>query len=535
MELQWIGVAFLLGLVARRLGQPPLLGFLAAGFGLELLGLRPDEALRDLADLGILLLLFTIGLKLDVRSLLRRYVLGVTLVHMGVTTALIMGLLLGAAALVAAGPLAALGWREALLVAFAGSFSSTVFAVKLLESRDDASSLYGRAALGILIVQDLVAVVFLAASKGDWPSPWALGVLALPLTRPLIGKLLGLVGHRELLLLAGLAATLGGASLFELVGLKADLGALVAGLLCAGHARSEELAKSLLGLKDVFLVGFFLTIGLTGLPTWESFAVAVALSLLLPFKSGFFLWLATRFRLRARTALLMAFALGNYSEFGLIVGAVAVSAGWLAPSWLVTLALATGLSFLASSLLNERAFDVYRARREWLARFERAEPVPEERAVHVGDAQVLVFGMGRVGTHAYDSVAKALGADVVGFDIDPRVVEAHRENDRHVIEASATDADFWERLDIDREAVRLVLLAMSSHHENRIAIRQLRDEGFEGTIGATARHDDEVSALEREGADVVFHVLEDAGPAFADRALEACQLPRAAPVDTNHP
>ena len=531
MELQWIGVAFLLGLAVRRLGQPPLLGFLAAGFFLELVGLRPDAALVELADLGILLLLFAIGLKLDLRSLVRPFVLGVASIHMVATTALFGGLLLGLAVLFPAGQLAGLGMREAALVGFGASFSSTVYAVKLLEARDDAGSLYGRASIGILIVQDLAAVFFLAASKGEWPSPWALALLPLPFTRPLFGRLLQLAGHRELLLLAGLSAALGGAALFELVGLKADLGALVAGLLCAGHGKSEELGKTLLSLKDVFLVGFFLTIGLTGLPTWETFAMALGFALLLPVKVGFFFWLATRFRLRARTSLLLSLSLGNFTEFGLIVGSVAVSAGWLAPSWLVTLALATGISFFFASLLDGRAFALYRARRERLARFERPERVSEEEPVQVGQAEVLVFGMGRVGTHAYDHVREALGEGVVGFDVDDRVVARHCEEGRRVVEASATDADFWERLQVEREGVRLVLLCMSSHQDNCSAIRQLREEGFEGPVAATARFGDEVETLREEGADLVFHVMADAGPAFAARGLELAGFATAAAAE----
>jgi predicted Kef-type K+ transport protein len=525
LELQWIGVAFLLGLATRRVGQPPLLGFLAAGFGLELLGLRPDEALRNLADVGILLLLFTIGLKLDLRALLRPYVLGTSVVHMGLTT-LGLGTLLAFGAALAVGPLTFLGLREVGVLAFAASFSSTVYAVKLLEERDDPSSLYGRVAVGILIVQDIAAVVFLAASKGEWPSPWALALVPLVFARPVLWKVLEMAGHRELLVLAGLAAALGGAALFDRVGLKSDLGALVAGVVLGGHGKSKELADNLLSLKDVFLVGFFLSIGLTGLPTWENLGVALALCLLLPLKVLFFFALLTRFRLRARTALLASLGLGNYSEFGLIVGAVAVSAGWLPSSWLVTLALAVGLSFLFASILNGRAFTFYRRFRDRLLRFEHPRRVEEERPVHAGDAEVLIFGMGRVGTRAYDAVREAIGDAVVGFDVDDRLVARHRTAGRRVHEASATDPDFWERLQVDRDAVRLVLLAMSSHVENRVAIDQLREAGFEGVLAATARFDDEVETLEKQGADVVFHAFADAGPAFAERAMKRAGLVR---------
>jgi len=523
MELKWIGVAFVLGLAVRRLGQPPLLGFLAAGFLLEFLGLRPDVQLVDLANIGVLLLLFAIGLKLDLRSLIKPYVFGLAAIHMALITLALGGALFGLAALLPVGPLVGLDGREAALIGFAASFSSTVYVVKLLEARNDSGSFYGQVALGILIVQDVVAVVFLAVSKGEWPSLWAFALLALPLLRPLVGRLLGFAGHGELLLLAGLSAALGGAALFEVVGLKADLGALVAGLICAGHSKSEELAKTFVGLKDVFLVGFFLTIGLTGLPTWETFAMALALSLVLPIKAGLFFWLATRMRLRARTALLLALSLGNFSEFGLIVGTVAVSVGWLDASWLVTLALAAGVSFFFSSLLDARALELYRARRDRLARFETKERVPEERAVEVGRAEVLVFGMGRVGAAAFDAVRAQLGDEVVGFDNDDRVVSQHVQEGRRVVHASATDADFWERLRIDREGVRLVLLAMASHEDNRNAIRQIRREGFTGPVAAVIRFEDEAEALEAEGADLTFHVLGDVGLAFAARGLRLAE------------
>ncbi|MEM9193229.1 MAG: cation:proton antiporter, partial [Myxococcota bacterium] len=154
MELLWIGVAFVLGFVAKRLGQPPLLGFLAAGFVLEGIGFRPDASLEELANVGVLILLFTIGLKLDLRTVIRPEVWAVTALHMSLTTASIAALALGlgAAGLAA---FSGLAWESAAVLGFALSFSSTIFAVKLLEERDDANAIYGRVAIGVLVVQDL--------------------------------------------------------------------------------------------------------------------------------------------------------------------------------------------------------------------------------------------------------------------------------------------------------------------------------------------------------------------------------------------
>jgi glutathione-regulated potassium-efflux system ancillary protein KefC len=486
---------------------------------LELFGLRPDESLRELSQVGILLLLFAIGLKLDVRSLATRPVFGTALVHMALSVGFFMAVVLGLAT-VGLGLFEDVDLQAAGLIAFALSFSSTVFAVKVLEERDDMATVYGRMAVGVLIVQDIAAVVFITLSGGEWPSPWAFALFALIPLRPLVARALEWCGHGELLVLAGLAAALGAAALFDYVGLKADLGALAAGVICGGHRKSSELASSLLGLKDVFLVGFFLTVGLTGLPTPEMVGVALVLALLLPLKAGLFFFLLTRFGLRARSGVLAGAGLTTYSEFGLIVAAVGVSKGWLPTPWMVTLAIAAGVSFILGAALNSRAFGFYRARRALLLRLERPERLPDEEQVDVSWASALVFGMGRIGAPAYDEIKKVLGTNVAGFDVDRTRVDEHQAEGRRVFVASATDADFWERLHIERERVQLVLLAMSSNEENRIAIEQLRAEGYEGTIAATARYDDEVAGLNDVGADVVFRSFADAGPAFARQALD---------------
>ena len=518
VELLWIGVAFLLGFIAKRLRQPPLLGFLAAGFVLELLGFRPDIALEELANVGVLLLLFTIGLKLDVSSVVRPVVWAVTLLHMVASVALVAIVVLTLAAL-NVGAFAGLDLKVAALIGFALSFSSTVFVVKLLEERDDSAALYGRVAIGILVVQDLVAVGFLAATAEALPSPWAFALIGLIPLRPLLHRLLSACGHGELLVLGGLAATLGGAGLFYALGLKGDLGALVAGILLGGHPKAQELSKSLYGIKDVFLVGFFLTVGLTGLPTLENLVVALGLLLLLPLKGALFLFLAARFRLRARTSLMIGAGLTQFSEFGLIVGAVAVSRGWLDAGWLVSLALCLALSFLVSSPLNSRVFELYTRLRSRLVRMETAARLPEEEAVDASGAKILIFGMGRVGAGAYDALVAIGETALVGFDIDERVIQRHREAGREVRRASATDIDFWERLHVDRDQVKLIMLAMSSTTENVTAITQLRAAGFRGEITAATVYDDEVAELRAAGANAAFNLLAEAGTGFAEHAL----------------
>jgi predicted Kef-type K+ transport protein len=278
---------------------------------------------------------------------------------MAVTTLLIFGFLFLGKNLLHS-PLVDLSWQSLLILGLALSFSSTVYAVKVLEEKGDMTSLYGRIAIGILIMQDIFAVIFLSISSGKLPSVWALSVLGLPLIRPVLYRLLDMSGRGELFILCGLFFALGvGAEFFSLVGLKPDLGALVIGVLIAGHHRAAELSKALFGFKELMLVGFFLSIGITGLPTWGMLVASLVLCLLLPFKTAIYHLIVSRFGLRARTSLFSSLTLTNFSEFGLIVASIAVSQELLPSEWLLIMAVTVSISFALSSPLSYFAENIY--------------------------------------------------------------------------------------------------------------------------------------------------------------------------------
>ncbi|MGZ5378696.1 MAG: cation:proton antiporter domain-containing protein, partial [Mycobacterium sp.] len=331
----YLVITFGLGGLAMALRLPPLVGFLAAGFLINALDVEDVPQLEVLADLGVTLLLFAIGLKLNARILLRREVWLTTSVHMLVSVVL-GSIALWLAAVAGVAMLSGQSVQTIALLAFALSFSSTVFVVKVLEERGESHALYGRVAIGILVMQDIVAVVFLTATSGHMPSPWALALVALwPLTR-FARKIWSRLGHGEMQSLFGIVmALVPGYALFSAVGLKGDLGALIIGVLLASHSASSELSRSLFHIKELLLVGFFVSIGLTGLPDLPTIGVALLMVLLLPFKAAWYVLLLSRMKLRYRTALLAGLGLMNYSEFGLIVVSVGVSAGLLAEAWLV--------------------------------------------------------------------------------------------------------------------------------------------------------------------------------------------------------
>ncbi len=397
MHVVPLGIAFILGLVARAAHLPPLIGFLAAGFVLGSLGMTNTPLLQAIADLGVTLLLFTIGLKLHLKDLAAPVVWLTATVHMVLISG-IVALVLLILAVFGLGLFAGMDAKTGLLIGFAMSFSSTVFAVKVLEARGEMGAIHGRIAIGLLIVQDIVAVVFIAISAGKIPSPWAILLFGLIPLRPLLFKVLEKVGHGELLVLMGWMLPLVGAALFEVVGIKADLGALVLGVLLAGHHKTDELAKSLLNFKDLFLIGFFLSIGLSGELSWAAFGTAVLLvALIVPLKTALYFLLMTRQKMRSRSATLASLSLTNFSEFGLIVGAIGVSHAWLDSTWLSVLALSLSISFLVASPLNAMSKQLYQRWRHPLHRFETRTRLPGDDMIRAGKAQVdrVRHGTGR--------------------------------------------------------------------------------------------------------------------------------------------
>ncbi|MBY6109856.1 MULTISPECIES: cation:proton antiporter family protein [Halomonas] len=527
IEPIFVLTAFVSGLAAMALRLPPLVGFLAGGFILNALGYDETPVLTLIAHLGVTLMLFTIGLKLNVKTLLRPDVWGGASLHMLASVVLFVGILAVLKAIVTLGwltspngLLAGLDLTTLLVLAFALSFSSTVFVVKVLEKRSETHAAYGRLAIGILIMQDLFAVIFLTASTGKLPSPWALGLFALLPLAPLLRRLLDRMGHGEMQMLCGVVMALVlGYGLFEAVGVKGDLGALIIGMLLAPHPAAQTLSRSMFNIKELLLVGFFLSIGLTALPSWSLFGIALLLVALLPLKSLLYQLILMRFGMRHRTSVLATLSLSNYSEFGLIVGAIAVSSGWLAPQWLVVVSLAVALSFVVSAILNAVSEQFYRWLEPRLPPVDEASLSPSDRPIEVGDAEAVVLGMGRIGRSVYRRLTKEYGLKVLGVDSNPKSVKMLADKGFNIVEGDAVDSDFWDKMLMSSQ-VELVVLAMPHHAGNLFALKQLRSRHFPGKITAVVEYLEEIDTIRELGAHAVYHVYDEAGRALADSAAE---------------
>ncbi len=504
---------FAMGLLAFKIGLPPMVGFLVMGFILKANGMESSQELREIADLGVTIMLFTIGLKLNLQSLLRIQIWGVASAHMLITI-VVYSLLFFVLSYMGLASFSGLSIWTILLLSFALSFSSTVFAVKVLEGKNEMGALYAQIAIGILIVQDIFAVIFLTASTGKIPSIWALGLFALPLVRPLLYKIMDQVKHGELLILYSLLLAVGGATLFELVGMKADLGALIFGILLANHAKSAEVSKTLYVFKDLFLVGFFVNIGLSGTPTMENLIIASILSVLMFSKVFLFFWLSIKTKLRARTSFLTAISLANYSEFGLIVGAIGVSNGWMSSEWLITIAIALAMTFVIASPLNALAHNLYADYSLRLRKWQTQERLFDERQIDVSGSKVLIFGMGRIGTGVYEDLIIHCPEKVTGIDFDAIAYKQHKIENRKVIYADVMDKDFWGKINLTE--INLIFLNLPDIDKNLFTLEQLDKKGFKGNIAAIAMYDDEIDVLKKAGASEVYNFYSEAGIGFAE-------------------
>ncbi|CAH9019884.1 cation:proton antiporter [Candidatus Nitrosacidococcus sp. I8] len=512
MEIFWIAIAYILGLVASHLGLPPLVGYLVGGFILGEWNIGENPTIHAISDIGVLLLLFSVGLKINIRSLLRWEVLGVGFSYLIISSVGSILLLL-----LAGTPLLA-----AIFLGLGLSFSSTVFAAKTLEEKGSIGAFHGRLAIGILVLQDLVAVTMLVFIQGSSFSPWILAFLiSVPIIRLFLRSLLTWSGHKELLLLYGLLITLGGSEAFKSLGLSGELGALVAGMLLTGHLHTEELSKTLWGLKEVFLVGFFLQIGFGGLPGLHDGIWILLFTVLLPLRVIIYFFLGIFFQLKARTAFLTTLALSSYSEFTLIVGAAAVKSNILPATWLPVLALLVTASLIIAAPLNKMSYELFTYFEKWLISFERKIPHPEGEAPDIRKTTWLIVGMGQSGTAAYDFLAQK-HQRVQGLDSDLLVVQQQQKQSRQVNYGDAEDPDLLNKINL--KPMIGIILGMPELATKLHLAQKLRQNDYSGIVAAMSLYPEEDSKLYNSGINLISHPFADVGERLAERALAQKRL-----------
>ena len=221
--------------------------------------------------------------------------------------------------------------------------------------------------------------------------------------------------------------------------------------------------------------------------------------------------------MRARTATLSSLTLANYSEFGLIVGAIAVSNAWLTEDWLVTIALALTMTIIIAAPINMRAIRLYDRLRPTARKFETKSVLPEDEPVDIGDAKIAVIGMGQLGTGVYDQLAPDYGNLLIGIDSDPDIIATHKAAGRNVVRADATDDEMWERT--TDTPIEVGILALKRHQENLGIVNRVRKRNRNAKMFAVASHEDEVAELIDAGAEAAWNMYSEAGIGLASEVI----------------
>ena len=539
------------GFVGLLLRQPLIVSFIAVGIvaGPSVLNIaRSDEQIDLLAELGIAILLFLVGLKLAfklVRTLGSvALVTGLGQVLFTTVFGFGIGLALG------------LDTLTAFYVAVALTFSSTIIIVKLLSDKREIDSLHGRIALGFLIVQDIVVVIAMivlsaigVGAAGDAALTDVLAVLGYGLAmlfavalfiryaaNPLVDRL-SQAPELMVSFAIGWAALL--AAVGHYLGFGKELGGLLAGVSLASTAYREAIAARLVSLRDFLLLFFFIALGasLDMSVLGASVGPAVVLSLFVLIGNPLIvLIIMITMGYRKRTSFLAGITVAQISEFSLIFMAMGVTIGHVTDQALGLVTLVGLITIATSTYMITYSHQIYDRMEPLLRVFDRRiAATPREDAPSIAQGHdVILFGMGRYGLGIASALREA-GLNVLGVDFSPEAIRQAREGGYDVIFGDATDPEFLAHLPLG--AAKWLVLAVPEHetgltHDDprRALLRAVRDLGYRGRIAVAAHHEQTAAELSQAEADIVMMPYRDAAAAAARMILSAESAPRA-PID----
>ena len=531
------GAIGLFGIVLR---QPLIVSFIAVGLlaGSSALDVvRSDEQISLLSQLGIAVLLFLVGIKLDVKLIRSLGAVALTTGLGQVAFTSFFGYLIGLSL--------GLGHITSLYVAVALTFSSTIIIVKLLSDKREIDSLHGQIALGFLIVQDLVvvlAMIVLSAigigaagdgghGGGSVPMVLASGVAMVALVMLFVRYVANplteqLARAPELLVIFAIAMAAMFAAIGDTVGLGKEVGGLLAGVALASTPYRETIAARLAPLRDFLLLFFFIALGsaldLSLLGAHVIGAIVFSLFVLIG-NPLIVLAIMGAMGYRKRTGFLAGLTVAQISEFSLIFVAMGVSLGHVREDALGLVTMVGLVTIAASTYMITYSHQLYAIFEPLLGVFERkgTPREPSEAAAHREEGyKVIVFGLGRFGT-AIGMRLKKRGIRVLGVDFNPLAVQRWRELGLETEFGDATDSEFVAELPLPRAEWIVSTIPIHptglSHEDTRTTLIQLtRASGFRGRVAVASHHPKDTEELFASGAEMVLEPFQDA----ADRAVE---------------
>ncbi len=524
-------MAAVIGAIGVRLRQPLIVAFIVVGIlvGPSVLGwVSADDQVDLLAKLGIALLLFVVGLKLDLHII---RTMGPVALAAGLGQVIFTSVI-GYFIAISLG----LTPVTALYVAVALTFSSTIIIVKLLSDKREVDALHGRIAIGFLIVQDIVVVLVMIGltalgeasdtSSLGWEAIEvlikgglfiaAIGLLMRYVLTPLTHQL---ARSSELLVLFAIAwaVALGAAGVY--LGFSKEVGAFLAGVSLASTPYREAIGSRLVSLRDFLLLFFFIDLGAgLELATLGAQVVpAIILSLFVLIGNPLIVMIILgAMGYRKRTGFLAGLTVAQISEFSLILGALGLSLGHIEDDTMGLITLVGLITISASTYMILYSHSIYEQISPWLGVFERNHAYREDaQDWNTGENgyDIVLFGLGRFGSGIAEELRRR-GYRVLGVDFDPDLVRRHKEVGNAARYGDAEDPEFVTTL--LHGQVSWVLSSLREMPINFALLHGLRQKGFKGQIAVTAHTARNAEQLKDAGADQVLMPYADAATEAVD-------------------
>lgn len=507
-----IVIAAVIAYAVRWLKQPMLIGYILAGIlvGPTFLHLIDDrQAFETFSEIGIALLLFIIGLELSV-TVIRRLGKPVFLTAAALLATIgTLGFLVGSV----------FGFlpTEALLVGLAMFFSSTIIIAKVLSDKKEISRLNGQIAIGIILVDDIVAtfaLLFVAASgSGNMLGPVEISILLLK-GAVVIGVLsfisIKILPHiaksvaksQELLFLFALAWGFGVATTVNFIGFSIEIGALFAGVALAHLPYANQIGARLKPLRDFFVILFFISLGENlqldnlAIAIIPAIALALIVIVLKPLVVMVSLGLMGYTR---RTSFKTGINLSQISEFSIILIVLAASSGLIRDEVAAIVTLVALITIIVSTYLMQYDNKIYQKLERRLNMFERAGAVDKKHEIK--EYPLILFGF-KNGGHQYLKTFRSLKKRFVVVDYDPEVIEdLHRANINYLY-GDATDPELLAEINMD--AVHLIVNTIGDHDVNISLAKYVRRRNENAVIVCYSTTYNEAAELYRLGVSYVM-------------------------------
>lgn len=528
-----LALAAIGGILAQWLKQPLIVAFIVVGIllgpsGFEMVSYSSEIEL--FARLGIALLLFVVGLKLDLHVIRTvgpvALASGLGQVFFTSVVGYLIALMLGFDPV------------SAIYIAVALTFSSTIIIVKLLSDKREVDALHGRIAVGFLIVQDIVVVLVMIGltAYGQADSNTSLGweaveiilkggamliTVALLMRYVLPGLLHRLAHSTELLMLFAIAWAVIGATTGELLGFSKEVGAFLAGISIASTPYREQVAARLVSLRDFLLLFFFVELGATldlSMLGSQVFAASI-FSVFVLFGNPLIVMLIMGYiGYRKRTGFLAGLTVAQISEFSLILAALGLSLGHLNQEVVGLITLVGLITISASTYMILYSHQIYERYARFLSVFERRIPYREMNDGVGNDKriEILLVGLGRFGASVASNLAKK-GCDFIAVDFDPETVRRHSREGYDVRYGDVENPEFVASLPLDK--IEWVVSTVRDGQINRMLLHGLRQHGYKGKTAFSVSNRQEQVHFTNEQVSLLLEPYADAAKEAVDRIL----------------